>query len=190
MVFTSKKAKVGGLIVLGCAMAASLATVTGVSLASAGPHDHHPAAASSREVPAALHGKRGPAVVPKVTYTGVDVNVSASAPASPGRLAARASSPERVLASFRRQTAPQGLLGPILSRRSPAISLRMVTELHPVSRDVSVGKPFPAWVVTYKTTRCQVLGLGSGSFPGCELVGIMDASTGAWVDFFQTNGHS
>lgn len=188
MALTSKRIRRGGLIVLGCAAATALATVTGVSLASAGPHDHnHHATASAKPDSAALHGKRRPAVVPKITYPDVGINVSASAPASPGRLASAASSPASVLSSFRRQIAPQHVLGSILSSQTPVTSLRVVTELYPTSPDVTARMPYTAWVVTYRNTPCLLLGRSKGgSFPGCKFVGIMDASTGAWTKFFQT----
>ena len=129
MALISKRARVGGLIVFGRAVVTSLATVTGVSLASAGSHDHHLVPASSLGDSAAVPGKGGPAVVPKITYPAEGVDVSASAPSSPGHLASPASSPKTALTSFRRQVAPQHVLGSILTSQAPIINLRVVTEL-------------------------------------------------------------
>jgi hypothetical protein len=136
-----------------------------------------------------VHAKPGQAVVPDVTYPAEGINVSAAAPSSPGPLAPAASSPAAVLSSLESQPVPQAVLGSALSAQTPAIDLRTVTELHPVSVRVPAGTPFTAWVVTYTNTSSQVLGPGNAtSVSGCTSVAVMVASTGAWADFFQECG--
>lgn len=198
MRLTTKKVRTGSLIVLSCAIAASLA-FAGVSLAGVGPPHPHRAQGSRNvsnakrlaERRAAARANAGPAVVPDVTYPAEGINVSATAPSSPGPLAPVASSPSTVLSSFRSQPVPQNVLGSTLSTQTPAIDLRTVTELHLVSSDVTAGTPFTAWVVTYTNTSSPVIGPSDvNSVSGCTSVGIMDSSTGVWTDFFQECGTS
>jgi hypothetical protein len=188
MALVSKRIRVGSLIVVGCAAVTSIGIFTGASLASVGSHAHHPSTASSRRNIAAVQAKSGPVVVPKITYPAEGINVSASAPASPGRLAPPASSPKSVLTSLKQQIVLRHVLGAALAKDTPVVSLRVVTERNPESPLVTAGRPYVAWVVTYRNTSCLVLGPSKArSFPGCKFVGIMDASAGAWTDFFQTN---
>lgn len=189
MALPTKRTRRSGLIILGCAVATALAVVTGTSLASAGSHKHNPRVTVSSESDSGVpHGKQHAAVVPKITYPAVGVNVLASVPAPPAHLPSAASSKANVLSSFKGQAVPQNVLGSILSSQTPNINLQMVTELYPTSRDVTTHVPYMAWVVIYRNTPCLLLGRTKvKSFPGCKFVGIMDASTGTWTKLFQTS---
>lgn len=197
MARASSRVRAGSLIALCCAIAALLAGSAGVSLAVVSSSHPHHATASGNDSHARrhaarradVHAKEGQAVVPDVTYPAEGINVSAAAPSSPGPLAPAASSPAAVLSSLENQPVPQAVLGSALSAQTPAIDLRTVTELHPVSAAVTAGTPFTAWVVTYTNTSSPVLGPGSiTSVSGCTSVAVMVASTGAWADFFQECG--
>ena len=191
MASSPKRIRKGSLVVLGCVIAASLASAAGIALAGAGGSHHRRATASPGKDPrvATVHAKDSPAVLPNVTYPAEGVDISAGAPSSPGHLAAAASSPRRVLWSFRRQQVPLGLPGETVSRRIPAINLRTVTEIHPVSLALTAGTPFTAWVLTYRNTSSPVFGHSKArNASGCTSIAIMDASAGVWTDFFQDCG--
>ncbi len=192
----SKRARIAALIACSCAVA-SIGTVAGISVASAKSQSHQGAQAGHKGKEAArraaqqaiVRAKSGPAVVSNITYPAEGVDVSAGPPSSPGSLAAGASSPGTVLASFVTQGVPKNVLGSLLSSQTPEIDLRTVTEEYPASPDVTAGTPYTAWVVTYKNTSPIVLGPSSAtSTPGCTFVGIMDGSTSDWTEFFQTCG--
>jgi hypothetical protein len=188
----SKRARTATLIACSCVVVA-IATVAGVSLASARPQSHHVTQASHKGKDATrraiVRAKAGPAVVSNITYPAEGVDVSAGPPSSPGPLAADASSPSTVLASFVTQGVPKNVVGSLLSSQTPEIDLRTVTEEYPVSPGVTAGTPYTAWVVTYTNTSPIVLGPSSAtSTSGCTFVGIMDGSTGDWTEFFQTCG--
>jgi len=192
----SKQVRIAGMIALSC-VAISVVTIAGVSLANARPQSHHvtrvgPKGKDARRQAAqraVMHAKSGPAVVANITYPAEGVDVSASAPSLPASPAPDASSPSTVLASFATQGVPKNVLGSLLSSQTPEIDLRTVTEQYPVSADVTAGTPYVAWVVTYTNTSPLVLGPSSATgTSGCTFVGIMDASTGDWTEFFQTCG--
>lgn len=152
-----------------------VASATGPGIQAAAP--------GSRGIPA-LEGKTGSVILPRVTYPGLGINVSARPPAAPGKLAADAVSPAAVLAAFKAQP-DASLVGPELRTERPAIMLRTITELHPTARGVRPRVPYPGWVVIYRHVRLVCYGLGSCSknFRG-TFVAIMDAATGRWTVFF------
>jgi hypothetical protein len=133
---------------------------------------------------AALDGKAGSATLPRVTYPGLGINVSARPPAAPGKLAADAVSPAAVLAAFKAQP-DAGLVRPEVRTQRPAIMLRTITELRPTARGVRPRVPYPGWVVSYRRVRLVSYGLGSFSKNFRDtFVAIMDAATGRWTVFF------
>jgi len=198
MLRISSSARANSLIALCCAVAALLPGSAGVSLATVSSSHPHLAKASGDENRtrhlaarrAHLRAKARQAVIPDVTYPAEGIDVSATAPFSPGPLAPTASSPATVLSSFESQPVPQAVLGAALSAQIPAIDLRTVKELHPLSAAIKAGVPFTAWVVTYANTSSPVLGPSVTSVSGCTSVAVMVASTGAWSDFFQECGSS
>ena len=199
MLRISSRARANSLIALCCAVAASLPGSAGVWLATVSSSHPLLAKASGNESHsrhlaarrAHLRAKARQAVIPDVTYPAEGIDVSAAAPFSPGPLASTASSPAAVLSSFESQPVPQAVLGAALSAQIPAIDLRTVKELHPLSAAVKAGVPFTAWVVTYANTSSPVLGPSNvTSVSGCTSVAVMVASTGAWSDFFQECGSS
>ena len=177
-------------VIISSGVAISLAAVSGVALASIGSQGKLAGNSPTSSVVDHIKvppGDRKPAVVPHITYPGMGVNVSALAPTtSPVRLAATAGSSVNARSSFDRQLVPQMVLGKTLSTQTPLVQLRSVTELYPKSPDVSVGKPYTAWVITYSNTTEVGLGPVPVKDSGCQFVGIMDASTGAWTEFFQS----
>ena len=148
----------------------------------------HATAPGGRDIPA-LEGKTGSVILPRVTYPGLGINVSARPPTAPGKLAADAVSPAAVLTAFKAQP-NASLVRPELRTERPAIMLRTITELHPTARGVWPRVPYPGWAVIYRHVRLVSYGLGSFSknFRG-TFVAIMDAATGRWTIFFSQGSH-
>lgn len=179
---------VAGVAVSACSSGqASLAHSSSRPVAPGAGPGIHSAASGNRDVIAA-GGMGESAILPRVTYPGLGINVSAGPPAAPGELAADAVSPGAVLAAFKAQP-DASLVGSALRTERPAIMLRTITELHPTARGVRPHVPYPGWVVIYRHVRLVSYGLFSFSknFRG-TFVAIMDAATGRWTDFFNQGG--
>ena len=143
----------------------------------------HSAVSGNRDI-TAVDGRAGSAILPRVTYPGLGINVSAGPPAAPGELAADTVSPGTVLTAFKVQP-DASLVGSALRTERPAIMLRTITELHPTAPGMRPHVPYPGWVVIYRHVRLVSYGLHSFSknFRG-TFVAIMDAATGRWTNFF------
>jgi len=136
-----------------------------------------------RGIPA-LEGKAGSAILPRVTYPSLGINVSDRPPAAPGKLAADAVSPSVVLVAFKAQP-DASLVGSALSTERPVIMLRTITELHPTTVGVRAPIPYTGWLVIYR--HVQLVSYGLRPFPKNArgtFVAIMDAATGHWTNFF------
>lgn len=191
------------LVIAACCVIASVSLGVGVSFASTGSQSQGNQVAKAKDmarsslpedvnVSQVPPEKKRPAVVPKITYPGVGVDISKKAPPVTGPVAADAISAASALSSFKKQPVPREVLGSLLSSQSAVVELRRVTELYPVSPDVKARQPYTAWVITYSNTTEPIVGppansskIASGG-KNCGFVGIMDASTGDWTDFFQS----
>jgi hypothetical protein len=96
-----------------------------------------------------------------------------------------------VVKSFAEQAPAANMVGSLLGTETPTVEYGDVTASGIIGR--VPGSTFAAWIISYPNTQPLLLGqtdLGNGvsATSNCTFVGIQDATTLRWVEFFQSCG--
>ncbi len=98
-----------------------------------------------------------------------------------------AESSSSVLKSFASEDVARGVLGSYLTNETPTVVYQSVTESHPIDSSITADTPFNAWVVTYPSVPAVSYGpVATPSGLSCPFIGIQDAASGRWTEFFQS----